>query len=162
MQAGLTLVPGKMEAELLSRPEKEASARNISDQLKNAAFPLPRPLLNRAALPHYLRGSNPESECWSVRTDSWVLWGESTHVCEEGPNLNSPETGGCIAVLWPENGMKYLLLQKLLSILFSYSTCVSILQIPPEALDREYFWKIDNNYKSREEGRSKIGIALLN
>lgn len=30
----------------------------------------------------------------------------------------------------------------------------------PEALDTEYFWKINNNYNSREENRSKIGIAF--
>lgn len=62
VQAGviLSLVPGKMETELVSGPKQEVSARHVSCPFKHTAFPLPRPFLTELSFSRCLGKSKPE------------------------------------------------------------------------------------------------------
>lgn len=54
----------------------------------------------------------------------------------------------------------FLITETSVRFVFLEHLCLHFTNTPPEALDREYYWKINNNYNSREENRSKIGIAF--
>ena len=56
----LSLVPGEMETELVSRPKQEGRARHVSCPFKRTAFAPPRPFLTELGFSRCLGESTPE------------------------------------------------------------------------------------------------------